>query len=55
MINMEIAKGYEKNAITGQMIYPCEIYQTPTETEENTEKEKEELQTEQKSDNEEEE
>ena len=53
MINMEIAKGYKKNAITGQMIYPCEIYQTPTETEENTEKE--ELQTEQKSDNEEEE
>ena len=53
MINMEIARGYEKDTITGQMIYPCEMYQTPTETEGNTEKE--ELQTEQKSDNEEEE
>ena len=52
---MNISKSYQKDTITGQMIYPCEMYQTPTETEENTEKEKEELQTEQKSDNEEEE
>ncbi len=50
---MNIAKGYEKDTITGQMRYPCEMYQTPTEIEENTEK-KEEQQTEQKSDEEEE-
>ena len=38
MINMEIARGYEKDTITGRMIYPCEMYQT---TEQNTEKEEE--------------
>ena len=38
---MKIAKGYEKDTITGQIIYPCEMYQTPTETEENTEENKE--------------
>ncbi len=38
---MKIAKGYEKDAITGQIIYPCEMYQTPTEIEENTEQNKE--------------
>ena len=49
---MNISKSYQKDTITGQMIYTCEMYQTPTETEGNTEKE--ELQTEQKSNNEEE-
>ena len=52
---MEIAKGYEKDTITGQMRYPCEMYQTTEQNaEQNTEKGKEQ-QTEQKSDNEEEE
>ncbi len=38
---MNIAKDYQKDAITGQIIYPCEMYQTPIETEENTEQNKE--------------
>ena len=55
ILNMEIAKGYEKDTITGQMRYPCEMYQTTEQNaEQNTEKGKEQ-QTEQKSDNEEEE
>jgi hypothetical protein len=35
---MNISKSYQKDTITGQMIYPCEMYQT---TEQNTEKEEE--------------
>lgn len=46
---MNIAKEYKKNTITGQMLYPCEMYQTSTETEQITEENKEQ-QTEQKAD-----
>ena len=49
MINMEIAKGYKKDTIIGQMRYPCEMYQEGIETEQKSEQSEE-----QKSDEEEE-
>ena len=44
---MHITKGYQKHPLTGEVLYPCEMYQTA-----NTEQ-KEEQQTGQKSDEEE--
>ena len=35
---MNITKGYQKHNITGEMLYPCELYHAPeqnTDTEQN--------------------
>ncbi len=34
---MNITKGYQKHPLTGEMIYPCEMYQEGIETEQTTE------------------
>lgn len=44
---MNITKGYQKHPLTGEMIYPCEMYQEGIETEQTEQK------IEQKSDEEE--
>lgn len=47
---MNIAKGYQKHTNTGEMIYPCEMYQTTEENTKQTTEENKQQQTEQKAD-----